>query len=146
MLKYYLIDKHRGSIIVNGEYNKDSEAFQVTRRIFDTFYNTVIENNVLPIIFMFPHRDDVHHYRKNRTKRYAPLLSYFDSQRYFYIDLMDAFEQGGERYDMSDLFVRHYSAFANELIARYILRYLEEHGLLNMNHVTAQINTLKQNR
>lgn len=107
-------------IIINGRYNENSEAFRVTKKIFDEFYNANIKNKSIPIILIFPSRGDIVCYHKQKKKRYAPLLTYFDSTGYKYIDLMDAFENA----DVEDLFVEHYSPLGNKLVAKYILNHL----------------------
>jgi len=112
-------------IVMNGQYNENSEAFRVTKKIFDEFYKVTINNESIPIILIFPNKRDVGRYHKQKKKRYSPLLSYFDSTGYKYIDLMDAFENA----DVEDLFIGHYSPLANKLIAKYILNHLN-----NMNN------------
>lgn len=107
-------------IIVNGRYNKSSEAFRVTKKIFDEFYNTSIINQSIPIVLVFPNRDDLISYRRNKQKIYSPLLSYFDSVGYNYIDLTEAFDD----IDMEDLFVGHYTPLANMLVAKHVLNYI----------------------
>jgi hypothetical protein len=87
----------QNDIFVDGYYNKDSEAFRVTIGIFDEFYHSVIEHGALPIILIFPERQDVYRYWQEGTKRYAPLLSYFDQQGLEYLDLVNAFDDFKER-------------------------------------------------
>ena len=118
-------------IFINGRYNENAEAFRVTKKIFDEFYNETIKNKSIPIILIFPNGSDVVRYHRQKTKRYSPLLSYFDSTGYKYIDLMDAFENA----DVKDLFVGHYSPFANKLVAEYILNHLN--NMSNQEHLTA---------
>jgi len=107
-------------IITNGYYDENSEAFIITKRIFDQFHSEVINNNSIPIIVIFPDEGDVVRYRREKTKRYSPVLSYFDSMGYRYIDIMDAFDNS----DIEDLFVGHYSPAGNRLVAKYIHNYL----------------------
>lgn len=110
-------------IITNGYYNANSEAFIITKRIFDAFRSEILNNDQVPIIVIFPTRDDVIRYQRDKTKRYAPLLSYFDSMNYEYIDLMDAVENS----KIEDLFIGHYSPDGNRLIAKYLYEYLKKH-------------------
>ena len=109
-------------IITKGRYNEKSEALKVTEKIFDNFYDAAIKNQSIPIIIMFPNNEDLIRYRKNRTKPYAILLSYFDSVGYRYIDIMSALETG----DVRELIPGHYSARANRLVAKYILNYIND--------------------
>jgi len=107
-------------------YSEKSEAFRVTKKIFDEFHHASIKNKSTPIILIFPHKTDLINYFSLKLKAYSPLLEYFDSAGYKYIDLMDAFENSGyERLKLKDLFgPAHYSPLANSLVAKYILRYL----------------------
>ena len=107
-------------IILNGYYNENSEAFRVTTKIFDEFYSTAINNQSVPIVLVFPNRDDLIRKRRNKYKIYSTLLAYFDSVGYRYIDLIEAFGN----VDVEDLFAGHYTPLANELIARYILDHI----------------------
>ncbi len=113
---------HDEDIIINGRYNKNSEAFMVTKKIFDEFYNTSITDQSIPIILVFPKRVDIELYRRKKQKRYSALLKYFDSIGYQYIDLLGAFDNA----DIEDLFTEHwhYSPLANKLVAKYILNYM----------------------
>lgn len=115
---------HKKGVIVNGRYNENSEAFLVTKKIFDEFYNETIKNNSMPIILIFPYKNDVIRFHKQKEKLYSNLLSYFDSTGYRYLDLMDAFEGA----DVEDLFAGHYSPLGNRLVAEFILDHLNNIG------------------
>ncbi len=116
------------SITVNDRYNERSEEFRVTVRIFDEFYREVTENKSIPIILVFPRESDISRYQKQKQTQYSPLLSYFDSQGYRYIDLVEIFEQA----EIKNIFVSgkgHYSPLANRLVAKHILNYIRQNGL-----------------
>jgi hypothetical protein len=125
----YLVKKNISfnSIIINDYYNDKSEAFRVTIKIFDEYYHEVIKNNSIPIILVFPDRNDISRYQKQKRTKYSPLLSYFDSQGYRYIDLAGTFEHA----EMESLFTnsQHYSPFANTLVAKYIFNYINQNKL-----------------
>ncbi len=120
-------------IISKGYYNENSEAFAITVKLLDQFYSTVLHNNAVPIILIFPSHRDIPRYRKHKTKVYAPLLTYLNTGKYRYIDLLDAFDMYGEKFKINELFKLHHSPLANELIAKYILEYLRKEGLDNLN-------------
>jgi hypothetical protein len=111
---------HNEDIIINGQYNENAEAFIVIKKIFDEFHNEVIDNGSMPIILVFPNKYDVLQYQRQNEKIYSPLLTFFMSRGYKYIDLMDAFEGAV----VKDLFVDHYSPLANMLVAKHIHNYL----------------------
>ena len=111
-------------IIMHDEYNKKSEAFKVTKKIFDEFYTAATTNKSMPIILIFPNGKDLERYRKKGRKQYWVLLEYFDLAGYRYLDLMDAFNG----VDREKLFEGnyHYAPLANTLVANYILNYIND--------------------
>ena len=135
------------SIIRDGYYNRDSEAYKITERLFDKFVEQVTKNGSLPIIVLLPNQDDVARYRKDRAKVYAPLLERFDSKGYRYVDVIHVLDTYGTDISADDLaselFVQdpsvhrsfHYSASTNERIAAYLLDYLQEEGLTSADAV-----------
>jgi len=133
-------NRFREDIIINGYYNETSEAFIITKKLFDNFYENVIDNGSIPIILIFPYDKDITRFHNDRTKQYTPLLEHFDSKAYRYIDLMDAFVDVGEKYTVKDLFAfaGHFSPLANKLIARHIQSYLNRSGLKQKDVVLSQ--------
>jgi len=117
-------------IIVDGQYNAQSEAFAVTTKIFDEFVADVLKNQAVPIIVLFPPKEDLMAYRADKTKRYAPLLTHFDQKGYTYLDVIDAFETLGKDISTEDLYVGHISPIGNKIIAQYILHYLHENNMI----------------
>jgi hypothetical protein len=113
------------AIVINGRYNENSEAFMITKKIFDEFHHEVLSNKSIPILLIFPSKRDVLRYHRQKEKRYAPLLSYFDSRGYKYIDLIDIFE----KFDIEAFSGMHYSPIANKLLAKHVHDYLEKNGL-----------------
>lgn len=115
------------SIIKQGEYNPESEAFKVTLRLFDEFYRLCLENDSTPIVLLFPGRRDFN----RRSRRYGILLEHLARSNYRYIDLMDAFESYGWNGDFDPFFMRgHYSPLGNRIVAEWISEYLQENDLL----------------
>jgi hypothetical protein len=115
----------------DGMYDTESEAFGLTLRIFDSFYRKVLEDGALPLIVVFPDVTDQERSRAGLPRRYAPLLSYFDSKGYRYIDVLGAFEPVEDKYTMAELsqLWGHYTVFGNDLVARYILAELARRKL-----------------
>lgn len=115
----------------DGRYEQRSEAYEVTVRIFDAFYRKVLEDGALPIIVVLPDANDQRRSRDGEPRRYAPLLEYFRSRGYRYIDALGALEPVQRRYTMSDLSVEwgHFSKLGNDIIAKYILERLVEWNL-----------------
>lgn len=122
----------------DGRYNQQSEAYEITVRIFDAFYRKVLEDGALPIIVVLPDLNDLYRSREGKPRRYSALLDYFNSKGYRYIDVMDALEPAQQRYKMTDLTVRpwgHYSKLGNDIVARHILQTLEARHLATVAEV-----------
>jgi hypothetical protein len=114
----------RPSILAaDGRYDTRSEAYDLTLRIFDAFHAEVIRNGAIPVIVVFPDINDHHRSRGGKERRYSPMLEYFRSRDYRYIDLLEAFEPVESRYPVDSLVVDwgHFSRIGNDLAARHIL-------------------------
>jgi len=118
--------------IYKNEYlNSKAEAFVITIKLFDEFYTEAQRNNSFPIIVLFPCREDIKRYFKYKTKVYTPLIDYFVSQHYRFIDLLDAFEKYAQTVPLKDLFVQdHYSPLGNSIVAKGLFDYLSENSLI----------------
>ncbi|MBZ5609176.1 MAG: SGNH/GDSL hydrolase family protein [Acidobacteriia bacterium] len=86
-----------------GVYNPNSEAYQVTEKIFDAFYRKVLEDGALPIIVIFPNTTDQQRNRDRKPRCYAPLLKHFNAEQYRFVDLLNAFQPYQSRYQLQDL-------------------------------------------
>jgi len=115
----------------SGYLNVDSEAFMVTRAIFDEFVRSVKENGSVPLILLFPWREDVVRYRRDGTKTYQPLMRYLRTAGYAFVDLMDGFEGRGGNFTIEELFVGHYSALGNSIVAEHLAQALRERALID---------------
>lgn len=122
--------KKRIEAYTNNDYNdQKSESYMITVRIFDEFYNEAIKNDSIPIILIFPSHDEVLRYKNYNTKSYSPLLTYFDSKGYKYIDIMDALSKTEEDKAWSGK-CGHYSPYENRVVAEYILDYLRKNSMI----------------
>jgi hypothetical protein len=122
--------KKRIRMSSNNKYNNQkSESYIITLRIFGAFYNEAIRNNSIPIIIIFPTRSEMLRYKNYKTKTYTPLLKYFDSKGYRYIDLMDALSNCEEDTAWNDK-CGHYSPFENREAAEYMLDYLRKNKFI----------------
>ena len=119
--------------VADGYYDTSSEAYRITVQIFDRFYKEAQKNDSIPIILIFPTVGDMLTYKKDKIKVYAPLLSYFDSRNYRYIDLMDAFEEVDVNKindDRCTALSKHYSPAANKIVGEYIYQYIIASGIM----------------
>jgi hypothetical protein len=137
--KRYL--KYSGKSIYNENYyNEKSEAFGICKILFDEFYSLAQKNNSLPIIIIFATRSDLERYHKDKTKIYSPLLKYFMSKGYRYIDLADAFEQYSKSSRLDDLFtVFHYLPAGNSIVAKILLDYLNKNNFTDLTVIKKYI-------
>ncbi len=127
-------------------YNDKSEAFLVTVKIFDKFYQSVLDNASLPVIIIYPDVNDQYRYRRDKTKRYEPLIEYLKTNKYYYIDILAAFEKYEETYSVEDLAVGkwgHYSPLGNRIIAEYVDSFLKTNQLTTKVKIRKALNEKK---
>lgn len=148
MLNYYYQKKLTDSAIErNGFYNTESEAFLVTAKLFDQFYQAALDNNSLPIIVVFPDINDQYRYRREKTKRYEPLITYFKKRGYIYIDILEVFDRYEKDTRVRDIVVGrwgHYSALGNRIAAEYIADYLKSNELTTIANIKKAVRERKQ--
>jgi len=102
----------------NDVYNTQSEAYQVTEKIFDSFVADVKKTGAVPIILVFPDRDDLLRQRAGKPKRYEALLNHFKERNYRFFDVMDAFDKNCPNCDLKILINNHYSPLGNMIVAK----------------------------
>ncbi|ETX08307.1 SGNH/GDSL hydrolase family protein [Candidatus Entotheonella palauensis] len=121
----------RSKILYKDTYREDSEAYNVTIRLFDAFIEKVKYRNMTPIIVIFPDKRDVVTYWHNRQKSYTSLFKHFNQKGYRYIDIMDAFELAAPAKRLKNLFKGgHYSPRGNQRVAQIMLEYLQAQQLI----------------
>lgn len=117
-------------IVRHGEYNTDGEAFRVTTGLFAAFYEMALRDGAQPVILIFPERGDLDRWRRERTKRYAPLLRFLAAKGYRVVDAMEALAAVGGQRSPEDLIPAHFSPLANQLVAEHLLGQLRGFGLV----------------
>lgn len=127
-----------------GYYNVDSKAFHVTVKLIDRFYERVRINGAIPVVLIFPHENDLVRYSSSGTKSYLPLLDYLRRRQLRHIDVVDAFDESGRVIVVRHLFnietKGHYSPLGNELVAKYLFKYLKHEGLLRDRILGTSVN------
>ncbi|MGE0267485.1 MAG: SGNH/GDSL hydrolase family protein [Candidatus Omnitrophota bacterium] len=114
-------------------YDPDSEIFQVSVAILETFYKSILEDGAIPVIVIIPSTGDLMRLQKHQLKNYQPFLKVFENKKWNYIDITDPF-----LYDKRNaasfvpLFAPeyHFTALGNQRMAEYIYQYLTEKDLL----------------
>jgi len=115
------LNQSRNLISQQGYYDPASEAYQITRHLFDAFYSDVKRAGSKPILLIFVRQADIQHYCRYGEKGYAAFLKYFEKQGYDYIDLMDVFDRCNDVKQLQPLFTSsHYSEHGNRIAAEYI--------------------------
>lgn len=128
----------------NGHYSGNSEALNITLRLFDEFVAHVKDNESLPIIVLFPDKVDVISFRRNGTEKYKPLIEHFEKMGYRYVDLLFALEEYGKDTEVEKLINSHYSPAANAMVAESLLEYLNKEDLATVNDVEQKLESLNK--
>ena len=108
-------------------YNTESEAFLITEKLVDDFYKEAIANRAVPVILLFPSREDLKLAERGGPKVYAPLLAKLLEERKNVLDLADVFlEKISETGDLGACFgaKTHYSVLGNRWVAEAVHDYL----------------------
>ena len=124
--------------IHEGIYNTKSEAYQVTVRLLDEFYALAQKNSSVPILLLFPQKEDFKTFIRLGQISYSPLLEHIQGKGYSYIDLFDAFRayaKGQEYKKLFPLHSSHYTTEGNRLVAEHIFAYLKKNHLLEKDSV-----------
>lgn len=115
--------------IMNGQQlNPHSEAFQITVKTLEKFYQVAETNNSTPVIILFPTLEDLN----AEIPAYSELIPIIDRYNWHVIDLYDHLKGDRSRDEISQLFAPglHYSNEGNKLVAQYIHEFLKEKRLL----------------
>lgn len=112
-------------------FHASSEAYRITTKLIEVFYEQVEANDSLPVIILFPQREDLKLYIKEGRTSYTPLVEDLKNKGYNFIDLSVPLKAAvGTGEEAGKLIPSHYSAEANKLIASYIYAYLQKRQLL----------------
>ena len=116
-------------IIVDGAYNRRSEAFRVTTRILVNFYESALEGGSMPVVVLLPARADLRRFRQEGTKVYEPLLEFLEVQNIPYVDVMGCFARPGHVVEFRP--GGHYAPSANRIVALCLRDRLRDAGYLD---------------
>ncbi|MBI3307472.1 MAG: SGNH/GDSL hydrolase family protein [Candidatus Omnitrophica bacterium] len=116
----------KDEILTDGVYNPHSEALEITLKLFDRFYEEVLNHGAVPLIVLFPNEGDIRDYKRTGRKIYGELIRHFDEKKYRYADLLEAFIPALEDHPVEEFFgaTHHYTVLGNEVAARYLLKKL----------------------
>jgi hypothetical protein len=119
-----------------GAYEPSSEAYRVTERVLDRFYQDVSKNGSLPIVLLFPNRADLVRQGSGEPPSYQPLIDHMNRLGYRWIDLLEPLA----RVDSSTLFTEggHYTPAGHREVAVSISAYLQSRGLDDRSGMEAQ--------
>jgi len=121
----YEIRKRTSPQILNEDmYNERSEAYRITMKIFDRFHRDVVKHGALPVIVLFPDRNDIRDYRMTGRSAFTRMINYFQEAGYLFIDLDEAFELYAPQVPLNELVGVHYSAEGNRIVANYLRDFL----------------------
>jgi hypothetical protein len=114
-------------IMADGCYNPESEAFLLLCGLLEKFYLDVQKNGASPLILILPSQSDTERLRKNKVKRYQPLIDVLDKNKYTYLDVMDAFKARASGFSMQELFNGHYTNLSNSIVAQAIIDHFKQY-------------------
>lgn len=114
-------------VTANDVYNRNSRAFAVTKQIFREFYGHAQSTGAIPLILIFPNREDVARAEQRLVPRYQPLVETLRTGQLEFIDLGPLFSGLADRHSIDELFGgTHYSPLANRYVAGFLLEYVRD--------------------
>lgn len=113
-------------------YVDDPETFETTKALFKEFRKKVINLGQKPIIAIFPNESDIIDCNLAKDKRYKPLIDYFRSSNFNFIDLGDRLCD----YKPKEIFDGHYTPLGNKIVAEALLTYISRHHLHPPNKIS----------
>ncbi len=140
----------------DGEFNADSEAFNIVTKIIEEFTETALKNNSLPVIALLPEqRSDIDRYLK-REYKFDSLRKFMRIRKYHFIDLDNIFPLferqilevqnpilGSTKKKLGKnpraLPRYHHHLLANEIFAKYMVYYFESNNLHNQSAISSMI-------
>ncbi len=144
----------------NRELNPDSEAFTITTRIIDDFYETAVKNDIYPILVLFPDILHLTRFYNLGEEKFTSLKNYLNSKRYQYVDLHNHFRLyddqirrtyytsrvGHDNIDQSvkSIAENYYSMLAYDVIGNYMAYYLETNKLDNQESLKILLADMKK--
>jgi hypothetical protein len=113
-------------LVSDGQFNEDSSAFSIQRRLFRIFATDVAHAGARPIVVFFPDKYTVMGSLSGEAPVYAPLVRAARRDGVFACDLYSPFRSVAEREGVEGLFMPagHYSPRANEIVAQSMARVL----------------------
>ena len=127
-VRFFKISKRQYQELTNERARE--EAFRIDEKIFQEFCDSITKHGARPIIIIFPTEWDLYQKKNHNPIRYKNILEMLERNGFEYIDLLNAFNIDGNKYQIEELFSpwKHYSAFANQIVAEYIVQYLKKTG------------------
>jgi hypothetical protein len=131
-LARHLAAERQDGIFIDELYNPRSEAYRLTERIVDRFYQEVEGRGPAPVIVILPTLRDVQRRDEQAPPSYAALLAHLQARRYRYVDVLDAFASPRRSGSAESYFGsgNHYNRLGNQLVADHLRTYLRGLRLL----------------
>lgn len=105
-----------------GRYRNGSDALRTAVSVVDEFCALARREGALPVIAFFPLKKDIGNFLRRGLRPYSPLIEHCERMAHPFVDMLDVFKECGGDGDAGEIFIgRHYSARANEVIARRLV-------------------------
>lgn len=129
---------------LNGLDHAGSEAFAVSIKLFERFYREALSHDSLPIVVILGSKYDLGRMRANQRKSYQPLIEHLQAADLRHVDLVEAFETKDRSYSGDEVGEGHYTELGNEIVGRYLVRWLEDRDLIVPGKIRAECARLRE--
>ncbi|MCF7845061.1 MAG: SGNH/GDSL hydrolase family protein [Kiritimatiellales bacterium] len=112
----------------NGVLNTENEIFTLSIAIIEEFVQEVLEDGAMPIVILFPTKDDVNREYNNVSVVYEPLKSALEKRGIQIIDLKNIFHEFASKHSYTELFMpyNHYTPEGNAIVAQKLADELQK--------------------
>ncbi|MBL1212228.1 MAG: hypothetical protein HND52_02620 [Ignavibacteriae bacterium] len=109
----------------HSQFCTDSLAYKTTLKILEKNCIDVKANSSIPVIILFPLKNDLRNYFKNGIKPWQPMLDHFNKVNLPFIDMLDAFKNHSSVQNINILFSgRNYSETAHRIIGETAVKFI----------------------
>ena len=117
-------------IWIDGALNPRSEAFAVTAALLEAFADDALDAGSLPLVVVFPRRDDFARREGHQPDAWAPLRERFAASGVESLDLIGCFERPRWLHGLVFMKGGHYGPPLHRVVARCLLESLDARGWL----------------
>jgi len=146
LLRFARASRSDARIWVDGVVNPRSEAFAVTAAVLEAFYDDALTAGSLPLVLVFPRREDFSRREQGAPDAWAPLRERLAASGVESLELIGCFERPRWLRGLTFMKGGHYGPPLHRVVARCVLETLEARGWLSPDAMPAAVAAARARR